>query len=195
MKLVQMPTELLHLRDADLPAAGVDPGLLAAFRSYLPGALGDRRGVAILAPPAAGTRPVLMVLARRIGAALRDENIRLRERGGDLKGGRRKLCYLPGRALPAALGTPSARRVLAGEAACFFQDLEAAWTAGEAGAPLSPVAVLDLLDERRAAARPTFVSAAPEQLPAGLERGLRDRLPIIGPDPRPPAAPVRRPPG
>ena len=130
-----------------------------------------------------------------MGAAPRDENISLRERGGDLRGGRKTLCYLPGRALPAALGTPSARRVLAGEAACFFQDLEAAWTAGEAGAPLSPVAVLDLLDERRAAARPTFVSAAPEQLPAGLERGLRDRLPIIGLDPLPPTPPARGPHG
>jgi hypothetical protein len=180
MKLVQMPTELLHLGDAGLPAAGVDPRLLGAFRSYLPGALEDRRGVAILAPPAAGTRPVLMVLARRIGAALRDENIRRREQGGDLKRGRKKLCYLPGSALPAALGRPSTRRVLADEAACFFQDLEAAWTAGAAGAaPLAPRAVLDLLDERLAAARPTFLSAAPEHLPTGLERGLRDRLPII----------------
>ena len=70
--------------------------------------------------------------------------------------------------------------MLADEAACFFQDLEAAWTAGAAGAaPCPPRAVLDLLDERLAAARPTFLSAAPEHLPTGLERGLRDRLPII----------------
>jgi hypothetical protein len=83
--------------------------------------------------------------------------------------------------LPAALSTPRTRRVLADEAACFFQDLEAAWSAGEAGAaPFTPTALLDLLDERLAAARPTFLSAAPEHLPTGLERGLRDRLPIIG---------------
>ncbi len=41
MKLVQMPTDLLHLEDAGLPAIGVDPRLLSAFRSYLSGALDD----------------------------------------------------------------------------------------------------------------------------------------------------------
>ena len=54
MKLVQMPTDLLHLEDADLDRAGVEPSLLAAFRAYLPAALGERRGLAILASPEAG---------------------------------------------------------------------------------------------------------------------------------------------
>lgn len=185
MKLVQMPTDLLHIEDAGLPSAGVDPRLLAAFRSYLPSVLEDARGVAILGSSDAGTREVLMVLARRIGAALRDENIRLRERGGDLKTGRKKLCYLPGRLLTSALGTPSARRELAGDAACFFQDLEGAWAAGQAGAaPLAPAAVLHLLDERLAGAKPTFLNAAPDRLPNGLERGLRARLLIIEPGAR-----------
>ena len=182
MKLVQMPTDLLHLEDADLPAVGVDPRLLAAFRAYLPSALADTRGVAILGPAAAGTREVLMVLARRIGAALRDENIGLRERGGDLKRGRKKLCYLPGSALPTALAARRARRTLAAEAACFFQDLEGAWVAGQDGrAALAPNALLDLLDERLAGGRPTFLTASPDRLPSDVERGLRARLPVLEP--------------
>ena len=181
MKLVQMPTDLLHLDEADLASAGVDPSLLATFRAYLPSAQADTRGVAILAPAAAGTREVLMVLARRIGAALRDENIDLRERGGDLKSGRKKLCYLPGSALPAALGAPRARRTLAAEAACFVQDLEGAWATGSAGSALKSGALLDLLDERLAGGRPTFLTAAPDRLPAEVERGLRTRLPVLEP--------------
>lgn len=191
MKLVQMPTDLLHLEDAGLPSAGVDPRLLVAFRSYLPSALEDMRGVAVLAPSAAGTRQVLMVLARRIGAALRDENIHLRELGGDLKTGRKKLCYLPGCVLTSALATPSTRRALAAEAACFIQDLDEAWPAGLPDpTPLAPPALLDLLDERQAAARPTFVSAAPDWLPTGLERGLRARLLILEPAHLPPTLAV-----
>jgi hypothetical protein len=184
VKLVQMPTDLLHLDDADLPAAGVDPGLLAAFRAYLPGALDDARGVALLAPPAAGTRELLMVLARRIGAALRDDNIRLRTGGGDLASGRKKLCYLPGDALAAALASRDARRTLAGEAACFFQDLETIGGVGEAGpAGGAPTALLDLLDQRLASGRPTFLSAAPDQLPDDLVAALRARLKILEPRP------------
>src|SRR5262249_26876597 len=141
MKLVQMPTELLHLDDADLDKAGIDAGLLTVFRMYLPRALGDARGLAILAPPAAGSRQLLMVLARRIGVALRDENIRLRERGGNLKAGRKKLCYLPGSTLSAALADLAGHCALTTEAACFVQDLDQTWpdldTAG-AGSP--PVA-------------------------------------------------------
>jgi hypothetical protein len=192
-----MPTELLHLEDADLDDAGIEPGLLAAFRAYLPRALEDRRGAAILAPAEAGGRQLLMVVARRIGAALRDENIHLREAGGDLKARRKKLCYLPAHALMAALGSPPARRALADEAACFIQDLDGAWAAAppagrvlgrsDAGplgpdTPLAPVDVLDLLDlldTRRAGGRPTFLNAAPAGLPAGVESALRARLPIL----------------
>ena len=180
MKLVQMPTDLLHLEDADLDRAGIDPGLLAAFRAYLPGALDERRGLAILALPNAGAHHLLMVLARRIGAALRDANIRLRDDGGDLKAGRQKLCYLPGAALASALDQPGPRSELAREAACFIQDLDAAWTPGPANtAPVDPRALLDLLDERLAAGRPTFLNAAPDRLPPGLADGLRARLPIL----------------
>src|SRR5688572_28377239 len=133
VKLVQIPTDLLRLEDADLDAAGLDPNLLAAFRTYLPGALDERRGLAILAPAEAGGHLLLIVLARRIGAALRDANIRLRDGGGDLKAGRQKLCYLPGTMLGRALGLPAARAELAGEAACFVQDLDAAWAIESAG--------------------------------------------------------------
>lgn len=104
----------------------------------------------------------------------------MRDRGGDLKAGRKKICYLPGCVLPSAFGTPSARRALASEAACFFQDLEGAWPA-EQGVRRegTQVGLLGGLDERLAAARPTFLSAAPELLPTGLECGLRARLPIL----------------
>jgi hypothetical protein len=182
VKLVQMPTDLLHLEDADLDVADVDPRLLTAFRSYLPRALEERRGLAILVPATAGAHRMLVVLARRVGVALRDGNIRLRDSGGDLQAGRKKLCYLPGGVLGSALATPGARAELAREAACFFQDLEGAWSAGTAGSePLSPDALLDLLDERLAAGRPTFLNAAPDRLPPGLEDGLRARLPILDP--------------
>ena len=123
-----------------------------------------------------------MVLARRIGAALRDANIRLRDDGGDLKSGRRKLCYLPGDVLGAALDRPSARGELAHEAACFLQDLDAAWAANPAIPALpEPGVLLDLLDERLAAGRPTFLSAAPARLPPGLQPELQARFPTIGP--------------
>lgn len=200
MKLVQMPTDLLRLEDADLDAAGLDPSLLAGFRAYLPRALDERRGLAILAPADSGAHLLLMVLARRIGAALRDANIRLRESGGDLKAGRQKLCYLPGAALGRALGLPEARAELAREAACFVQDLDAAWAAEPGGAALAAEAVclepdalaaeavrlepdvlLDLLDERLAANRPTFLNATPERLPSGLADRLRARLRVLTP--------------
>jgi hypothetical protein len=193
VKLVQMPTDLLHLEDADLDRAGLDPGLLAAFRAYLGRALDERRGLAILLPTDANACHLLMVLARRIGVALRDANIRLRDDGGDLKAERQKLCYLPGAALASALGQPGVRGELAREAACFVQDLDTAWGARQASpaaglapgpanaAPLEPSAVLALLDERLAAGRPTFLNAAPDRLPPGLADDLRARLPILTP--------------
>jgi hypothetical protein len=177
-----MPADLLHLEDADLAATGVDPSLLAAFRAYLPSVTQDARGVAILAPPAAGTREMLMVLARRVGATLRDENIRLREQGSDLRAERRKLCYLPGDALSSALDIAGGRRALAHESACFFQDLDAAWAGGNTGhGPITPTALLRLLDDRLAAGRPTFLSADPSRLPTGLKHDIRTRLLTLEP--------------
>jgi len=175
-----MPRNLLHLEEADLPAAGVHPGLLRSLRPFLATALDERRGLAILAPPTEGTREILMVLARRIGAALRDENIRQRERGEDLKRGRKKLCYLPGSHLAEAVGTPATRNLLVAEAACFIQDLETAWIGDMLSSTrLATDALHAVLDARLAAGRPTFVSAAPAELPASVERGLRDRLRIL----------------
>jgi hypothetical protein len=169
VKLVQMPTALVRLGDADLDDAGVDQALLKAFRSFLPRVLEQGRGLAILAPASLGTERLLTVLARRIGAALRDENIRLRERGGDVKAGRKKLCYLPGRALPIALADPVCRDVLTSESVCFFQDLDEAWAGPEAGpSPTDSAPFLGLLDRRLASGRPTFVTADPSRLPAGL---------------------------
>ena len=180
MKLVQMPVDLLHLEEADLDVADVGTRLLATFRARLPGALDERRGLAILAPASVEAQRLLMVLARRIGAALRDANIDLRESGGDLKAGRQKLCYLPGGALGVALDRPAARAALAREAACFFQDLDDAWSAENPGsARLDSNVLLGLLDERLAAGRPTFLNAAPDRLPPGLEGALRARLPIL----------------
>ena len=181
MKLVQMPTELIHLSEDDLPSLGVDAGLLAGFRRYLDRQPGALESLAILAPPEAGTRELLMVLARRIGAALRDENIRLRDRGGDLAAHRKKLCYLPGAALPEALRTPSARRALEREAATFFQDLDAAWGRGANHRALAPSSFLSLLDARSRHGLFTGVSADPRGLPSALERELRARLRVLEP--------------
>jgi hypothetical protein len=179
MKLVQMPVEFIHLDEADLPSLGIEAGLLAELRRYLEG---EPESLAILAPPEAGSRALLMVLARRVGAALRDDNIRLRDRGGDLGTHRKKLCYLPGAALPEALRTPSARRTLEREAAAFFEELEAAWRAeGTDAEPLAPSAFLELLDARSARGLPTYLSASPRALPPGLERELRARLRILEP--------------
>jgi hypothetical protein len=172
-----MPTDLLHLEDADLDVASINPRLLAAFRSYLPQALAERRGLAILAPATANAHMPLVVLARRIGVALRDANIHLRDSGGDLKTGRQKLCYLPGGMLGAALGSPESRDELVREAACFIQDLDSAWAVRQPG--LEPATLLAFLDKRLAAGRPTFLNASPDRLPPGLEAGLRARLPIL----------------
>jgi hypothetical protein len=175
-----MPTVLLRVGEADLDAAGVDPGLLAAFRSYLPHVLAEQGGMLILAAPAEGGHHLLMVLARRIGAALRDANIHLRDRGGDLKTGRQKLCYLPGPLLLAALGEPDAARALLGEAACFVQDLEGAdLPEPSSTTPGGPDALRSLLDQRLAAGRPTFLQAAPGRLSPDLETMLRGRLPVL----------------
>src|SRR4051794_4892630 len=113
VKLVQMPTALLRVDEAELDAVGIDPGVLVAFRAYLPCALAERRGLLILVSAADGGHHLLMVLARRIGAALRDANIHLRDRGSDLRADRQKLCYLPGPAVVKALGETHARRSLA----------------------------------------------------------------------------------
>jgi hypothetical protein len=182
VKLVQMPTALLRVDEAELDAVGIDPGVLVAFRAYLPCALAERRGLLILVSAADGGHHLLMVLARRIGAALRDANIHLRDRGGDLRADRQKLCYLPGPALVTALDQTSARRELSGEAACFVQDLEAAWhsSSGGAAAPGAD-ALRSLLDERLAPGRPTFLQAAPGALPDVVDAMLRSRLPTLEP--------------
>jgi hypothetical protein len=180
MKLVQMPASLLHVEDADLDGADVGPGILAAFRAYLPTALDERRGLAILAAGSGGGQRMLMLLARRVGAALRDENIRRRDSGNDMTVRKLQLCYLPGSLLPAGLNHPRARADLAREAACFFQNLDSAWQADYPGSTSrDATALLGLLDERLAAGRPTFLNAAPDRLPPGLEDALRARLPVL----------------
>jgi hypothetical protein len=191
MKLVQMPRELLHVEPDDLPALGVDTRLRAGFEAYLPRAVGDPVGLAILAPTEAGTTALLMLLARRVGAALRDANIRRRDHGEDRQAPYQRLCYLPGSALAQALEMPRARRSLDSEAACFFQDLVLAW-ASDAAQP-DPAAFVALLDLRLTRQLPTFASADPGFLPAGLDRELRARLPVlevgVGGDPSGPPRP------
>ena len=177
VKLVQMPVDLLHVGADDLPGLGVDPALLRQLDAYFARCPDATESLAIFGPPAAGTRELLMVLARQVGAGLRDENIHLRERGGDLEAGRKKLCYLPGSALAEALRDPAARQTLGREAACFLQDVDAALLADGAG-----VALLELVDARHAAELPTFLSAHAAGLPPGLERGLRARLKVIEPN-------------
>ena len=184
MKLVQMPVDLLHVDEARLPELGVDRRLLVAFDAYRAEGAGqggtewaNAKSLAILAPPEAGTRALLMVLARRVGAALRDENIRARDGGGPRRGGKR-LCYLPGRVLPEAFRSESARRTLASDAACFFQDLDQAWGRSD-GSRLDPRLLVALVDARLASGRATFLSAATNGLPDGLERELRARVRVL----------------
>jgi hypothetical protein len=181
VKLVQMPVGLLHVEEADLDGAGVEPRLLAAYRAYLPRALDDRRGLLILVPPSQGGHHLLMLLARRIGAALRDANIRLRDAGGDMQAGRQRLSYLPGAALPRVLATPAHRQTLVREAACFVQDLEAAWPdrAARPAALGGPDALRSLVAERLAHGRPTFLQAAPDRLSPMDTQELRARLPVL----------------
>jgi hypothetical protein len=182
MKLVQMPVELLHLTVDDLPDLGLEAALVAEFRRYLDRDPAGLESLAILAPPEAGSRALLMVLARRIGAALRDANIHLRDRGGDLATHRQKLCYLPGPVLPEALRTPTARRTLERETAVFFQDLDAAWQAEQVSVePLPPVSFLTLLETRASHQRPTFLTADPRALPRDLPREIRARMRTLEP--------------
>jgi hypothetical protein len=187
VKLVQMPVGLVHVEEADLDGAGIDPGLLAAYRTYLPRALDDRRGLLILVAPSEGGHHLLMLLARRIGAALRDANIRLRDAGGDIQAERQRLCYLPGATLPRALATPEYRLTLAREAACFVQDLDAAWPdrpscadrQADPAAPGGPDALRSLIAERLAHGRPTFLQAAADRLSPMNAQELRASLPVL----------------
>ena len=182
VKLVQMPPELIRIDEADIVAAGIEPRVLAEFRAYLPGVLDDRRGAAILLPAEAGGVPLLMLLARRVGAALRDENIHLRDTGGDIKGGKKRICYLPGDVLDDAFDEAETRQALAEEAACFLQDLDLVWAGRvpESATP-QPAQLLKLLDTRLAAGLPTFLNADPATLPPEVLTGLRARLLVLEP--------------
>lgn len=175
MKLVRMPRELLHVESDDLAALGVNGQLIAGLEAYLPRATDDEVGVAILAPADAGTRALLMVLARHVGIALRNDNIRLRDEGGEVEATFGRLCYLPGSAVAEAFQSAPARESLGREGACFVQDLESAWAEG-VSAPLDPKMLLELLDLRLARSLPTYVSADPAGLPAGLAAELLVRL-------------------
>ena len=176
VKLVQMPSDLLHIEEDSLPTLGVNGELLAQFEGYRSATRDRRESLAILAPRQMGTRELLMVLARQVGAALRNQNIRLRDTGGDLKASRQKLCYLPGGALGDALRSKPARQALEREAACFIQDLETAWPAGNDIRRLPPDEFLALLDLRDERALPTFLTAAPERLPPHFTGELRHRM-------------------
>ncbi|MFN0072183.1 MAG: hypothetical protein ACKVVP_11920 [Chloroflexota bacterium] len=171
-----MPTHLLHVEANDLPAHGQECELLSAFRAYLPRALQETRGVAILAPDSDSTTAMLMVLARNIGAALRDDNIRMRAGGHDMRTERKSLAYLPGTMLATALADSEAYQTLTSVAACFIQDLALTWSDGS---PDLPEIWLNLLTARLAASRPTFLSADPASLPASVREALRRGLTVI----------------
>ena len=177
-----MPVELIHVDADDLAGLNIERALLSEFRPYLDHDPTELESLAILAPPEAGSRELLMVLARRVGASLRDENIRLRDRGGDLRAQRKKLCYIPGIALPEAFRDPAARRALEREAAVFFQELETAWQAKRAdSSSLVPGSFLALLDARAARGLSTFLSADPRALPPCLGPGIRARMRVLEP--------------
>jgi len=173
-----MPRDLLAVEAADLPSLGV-PAQLAHAAAELAARDGlTLPSAAILGSRDAGTTAVLMVLARKVGAALRDYNIRLRD-GGDVSATRLRLCYLPGAALPEALASVTARRTLESEAALFLADLDDAWTVAGVTADLG-AALLDLLASRDGAALRTFVSADPTRLPESILRVLgRDRFVVL----------------
>ena len=169
---MQMPTDLLHLEDADL-GGRIEPGAAGRLPRLSPVALDERRALSGSPQAPVGHR-LLMVLARRIGAALRDANIALRDGGGDLKAERKKLCYLPGSALGAALQLPAARRELVREAACFVQDLDDAWTARQFGQTALSLARCSTCSTSGAMpARPTFLNAARSGCRAVLTDALR----------------------
>ena len=123
-----------------------------------------------------------MLLARRVGAALRDENIQVRDTGGDIKGSKKRLCYLPGDVLYEAFEEAATRQALADEAACFLQDLDLVWKGRvpESATP-QPAEFLKLLDTRLAAGLPTFLNADRATLPAAVLDGLRARLQVLEP--------------
>jgi hypothetical protein len=134
----------------------------------------------ILLPRGAGSEKLLMLLARRVGAALRDENIQVRDSGGDIKAAKKRLCYLPGSALDTAFDDAEARQALGEEAACFLQDLDRVWAGRVAESVVPrPAQLLSLLDARLAAGLPTFVTADPVALPLEVAAGLRDRLRVL----------------
>ena len=70
------------------------------------------------------------------------------------------------------------RRTLASDAACFFQDLDQAWGRSD-GSRLDPSLLVALVDARLASGRATFLSAATNGLPDGLERELRARVRVL----------------
>lgn len=186
MKLVRMPRELLTVEAADLPSLGVPDDLTCAAAE-----LASRDGLTlpsavVLGPREAGTTAVLMLVARKVGAAFRDRNIRLRD-GGDTTTRRLRLCYLPGAILPEALASDEDRRALESEAAVFLQDLDDARRSGDDGAVDDSAdverAVLDLLRARNGAALQSFVSADPARLPLGILSELVDgRYVVLGAD-------------
>lgn len=180
-----MPRELLSAEADDLPGLGVHPALVAAVAERC-AAMNVIEGVALLGPPEWGATPALMVLARKVGAALRDDNIRLREAGGDLARGRKKLCYLPGSTVREALATEAGHRALHVEEAVFLQDLDAVWTGDGAAQPeastlASTLAAMlaAMLAERCRRQLRTFVSADPAGLPPNVLHALTNTMDVI----------------
>lgn len=173
MKLVQMPAELVHVELSDLTGRGVNPELLSALEAYAPRAAADTRGLALLRPREGGTAAALMVVARQVGAALRDENIRRRDSGDDMRVTKKQLCYLPGSAFSEALEDASVAGALTREAALFIQDLD---SAGEAHLQQ---AFLALLAARHQAGLPTFISADPAHLSPDLLAAIQERLSVL----------------
>ena len=100
VKLVQMPAELVRLDDAQLAELNVDPGLLATFRTYLPRASDDPRGVAILAPPFELHPRAVDGSARRSRRGVERRKHCSAQSGGDLRTGRKSSATCPARRSP-----------------------------------------------------------------------------------------------
>lgn len=109
--IARIPRALLHVGLDDLPGLGVSDTARAALRALLADlpAVPDATLSALLIGPRQVTLPCLAVLARHIGQGLRDHNLSLAHDRARLHLERRKLAFLDGEALAAAIASADPR--------------------------------------------------------------------------------------
>jgi hypothetical protein len=146
LRVVRIPRALLHVGLDDLTGLGVPDHARATLRGLLADlpVVPDATLSAQLIGPGQVTLPCLAVLARHVGQGLRDHNLALAHDRARLHVERRKLAYMDGAALAAAVAGGDTRP--ATEAVLFVVDC-------------TPH-VLDLLAARESAGLASFVTAA-----------------------------------